>query len=136
MDVTCSSALPPEILNVIFTLDLSQATLRTCTLVSQSWYKSSIAHLYAYPLITGANFDLFVASVCPSVNAHIRRNGLADLVKVLDMSGLVHNGRKSLTARLLGRLKNNLETFIGPQATFAYEESLLEALGLMKSYSR
>jgi hypothetical protein len=35
------------------------------------------------------------------------------------MSALVHNSSKSLTARLLGRLKSNLDTFVAPQASFA-----------------
>lgn len=35
------------------------------------------------------------------------------------MSALVHNSSRSLTARLLGRLKHNLEEFIAPQASFA-----------------
>ena len=38
------------------------------------------------------------------------------------MSGLVHNGSKSLTARLLGRVKNNLDEFIAPQASFGYAD--------------
>ena len=36
------------------------------------------------------------------------------------MSSLVHNGSKSLTARLLGRVKTRLEEFVAPQASFAY----------------
>lgn len=36
------------------------------------------------------------------------------------MSGLVHNGSKSLTARLLGRVKGRMEEFVAPQASFAY----------------
>ena len=35
------------------------------------------------------------------------------------MSRLVHNSSRSLTARLLGRLKPNLEEFVAPQASFA-----------------
>ena len=81
---------------------------------------ATVSHLYTHPLITHRNFQRLVSTVCPSVNAHVRRNGLADLIKVLDMSGLVHEGRKSLTARLLGRVKNSLEVFIAPQATFGY----------------
>lgn len=70
-------------------------------------------------MITGNNFNAFVRAICPSVNAHIRRNGLAELVRRLDMSSLVHNGSKSLTARLLGRVKTRLEEFVAPQASFA-----------------
>jgi hypothetical protein len=35
------------------------------------------------------------------------------------MSELVHNSSKSLTARLLGRLKGNVEEFVAPQSSFA-----------------
>jgi hypothetical protein len=35
------------------------------------------------------------------------------------MGELVHNASKSLTARLLGRLKGNVEEFVAPQASFA-----------------
>ena len=35
------------------------------------------------------------------------------------MGELVHNSSRSLTARLLGRLKHNIEAFVAPQASFA-----------------
>jgi len=35
------------------------------------------------------------------------------------MGNLVHQGSRSLTARLLGRVKNNLQEFVAPQASFA-----------------
>ena len=113
--------LPQEVLQQIFSnLAGNQETLHACSLTSQSWYSASIAYLYANPMITGKNYDSFVRAICPSVNAHVRRNGLAELVRRLDMSGLVHNGSKSLTARLLGRVKMRLEEFVAPQASFAY----------------
>lgn len=113
--------LPPEVLQNIFSyLTTYQSTLHACTLVSNSWYKSSVPFLYNSPAIDGKTFDLFVKAICPSVNAHVRINGLAALVRKLDMSLLVHNGSKSLTARLLGRVKGNLEEFVAPQASFAY----------------
>jgi len=40
-------------------------------------------------------------------------------VRVLDMGELVHDGSKSLTARLLGRLKGQLTDFVAPQASFS-----------------
>ncbi|KAG8534371.1 uncharacterized protein KY384_001216 [Bacidia gigantensis] len=110
-------ALPTEVLTQIFAL-LSQHTLHACTLTSRAWYEAAVPFLYRSPSITGKGFDSFVAAVCPSVNPRIRHNGLAELVRVLDMSKLVHNGRKSLTARLLGRMKYHLVAFIAPQATF------------------
>ncbi|KAL8925863.1 MAG: hypothetical protein Q9172_002067 [Xanthocarpia lactea] len=41
------------------------------------------------------------------------------MVKELDMSKLVHDSSKSLTSRILGRLKDGLEIFVAPQASFA-----------------
>ena len=116
--------LPQEVLQQIFTYvahtSSSQTTLCASCLVSRSWYQASVVFLYDSPRISGRNYDLFVRTVCPSINAHIRTNGLADLVRTLDMSGLVHDGSKSLTARLLGRVKGNVEAFVAPQASFAY----------------
>lgn len=115
----------PEVLQNIFSyLTTYQSTLHACTLVSNSWYKSSVPFLYNSPAIDGKTFDLFVKAICPSVNAHVRINGLAALVRKLDMSLLVHNGSKSLTARLLGRVKGNLEEFVAPQASFAYVQAM------------
>lgn len=113
--------LPTEILQQVFALlgSASQPTLHAASLVSRNWYSASVECLYDTPIINGKNFDAFVRSACPSVNAHIRHNGLADLVRRLDMSALVHNGSKSLTARLLGRVKGRLEEFVAPQASFA-----------------
>ena len=117
-----SPSLPLEILNDIISHiprhHTSQPTLYTCTLISRVWYHASIARLYENPRITGPNYDSFVKAVCPSINANIRKNGLAELVKRLDLGALVHHGSRSLTARLLGRVKNNLEEFVAPQASF------------------
>ncbi|CAF9927658.1 MAG: hypothetical protein ALECFALPRED_003806 [Alectoria fallacina] len=112
--------LPQELLQQIFSyLSGDQKALNACSLTSQSWYSASIAYLYEDPIISGKGYSSFVRAICPSVNAHVRRNGLADLVRRLDMSSLVHNGSKSLTARLLGRVKTRLEEFVAPQASFA-----------------
>lgn len=112
--------IPQELLQQIFSyLARHQKTLHACSLTSLSWYSASVAYLYEDPMITGKNYNSFVRAICPSVNAHVRRNGLAELVRRLDMSSLVHNGSKSLTARLLGRVKTGLEEFVAPQASFA-----------------
>lgn len=97
----------------------SQKTFGACCLVSRSWYAAAISLLYERPYLGGSNFQQFVATVCPSKNAHIRRSQLAELVKKLDMGELVHDGSKSLTARLLGRLKGTLTDFVAPQASFS-----------------
>lgn len=120
-----AAILPIEVLQSIFSYSTvcDQPTLYACTLVSRAWYSASASSLYKSPVIVGKNFDAFVRAICPSVNAHIRTNGLADLVRTLDMSALVHNGSKSLTARILGRVKEKLEEFVAPQASFAFVPS-------------
>ncbi|KAF5868137.1 putative f-box domain protein [Botrytis fragariae] len=115
--------LPMEIISQILSyipnrVD-TQYTFYSCALVSRLWYSASIAILYERPYLSGSNFNSFVATVCPSKNAHIRQSALAPLVRRLDMGGLVHNSSRSLTARLLGRLKGNLVEFVAPQASFA-----------------
>jgi hypothetical protein len=96
-----------------------QKTLWACCLVSRAWYSAAVMLLYERPHIGGGNFQEFVATICPSKNAHIRKSQLAGMVKNLDMGSLVHDGSKSLTARLLGRLKGSLEEFVAPQASFS-----------------
>lgn len=97
----------------------SQHSLASCCLLSRQWYQAAVPLLYAYPRLYGKNFDPFVRAICPSINLHVRKSPLAELVRSLDMGRLVHQGSKSMTARLLGRTKGNLEEFIAPQATFA-----------------
>ena len=114
--------LPLEVIENIISFvprePASQPTLHACTLVSRAWYSAAIGRLYEEPTITGRNYDMFTKSICPSINAHIRKNGLGELVRVLDLSVLVHHGSKSLTARLLGRVKVGLLKFVAPQASF------------------
>lgn len=97
-----------------------QEVLRVCSLISRVWYTAAVGLLYEHPHIAGSNYDRFVATICPSINAHVRKNGLAELVRSLDLCRLIHHGSRSLTARLLGRVKNNIERFVAPQATFGY----------------
>ena len=116
-----SISLPVEIVEIIasFLAQSSPSSLLAAVLVSRTWYSASIQYVYERPFVTGRNYELFVRSVCPSINSHVRRNGLAENIRVLNLSRLVHNGSKSLTARLLGRVKPNLEEFVAPQASFA-----------------
>ncbi|XMA15046.1 hypothetical protein WAI453_007837 [Rhynchosporium graminicola] len=115
--------LPPEIIDIILSYiplrPASQSTLRACTLINRSFYYASTPLLYHRPYITPSNFSLFVQTICPSKNAHIKLTPLSPLVHRLDMGALVHNSSKSLTARLLGRLKGNIEQFVAPQSSFA-----------------
>jgi hypothetical protein len=96
-----------------------QKTLWACCLASRAWYSATVPLLYERPYLGGGNFQNFATTVCPSKNAHIRRSQLAGFVRTLDMGELVHDGSKSLTARLLGRLKGNLIEFTAPQASFS-----------------
>ena len=121
-NTTQSLHLPPEVLlEVVSYLKTwtCQRDLWAMTLVSRSWNSAAIQELYRSPKISGKNFQCFVRTLCPSINSHIRRTSFSTMVKVLDMSNLVHDGSKSLTSRLLGRLKDGLEDFVAPQASFA-----------------
>lgn len=115
--------LPNEIMLEILsylplTRPATQATLYNVCLLSSEWYDAAIALLYYQPYISGRNFTLFVRTICPSINAHIRKSDLAGLVHVLDMSRLVHHSNKSTTARILGRVKPNLMWFRAPASSF------------------
>ncbi|RKF61144.1 F-box protein [Erysiphe neolycopersici] len=115
--------LPLEIISLIVSLiprnASNQPVLWACALVSKIWYSASIERLYERPFLSGANFDQFVKTICPSKNAHIRASPLASLVRHLNMGDLAHDASRSLTARLLGRLKSNLELFLAPQVSFS-----------------
>ena len=124
-----SSHLPPEIiLNILDYVVYNdpwqtQCTLYAATLVSRSWYTSAVPLLYESPTLNGKNYDKFIATVCPSINLHVRRSRLASMVRYLDMGLIVHSGSKSLTARLLGRVKGCLEVFRAPMAPFGYADN-------------
>lgn len=108
-----------QVVNYVEFFSSAQRDLWALTLVSRSWYAVAVASLYKKPDISGKNFGLFVRTLCPSINAHIRKTGFSSMVKELNMSKLVHDSSKSLTSRILGRLKDGLEIFVAPQASFA-----------------
>jgi len=114
--------LPSELLiQIISYIPLSpsgQKTLHSCCLLSHEWYAAAIFKLYERPYIDGRNFEKFAATVCPPLGSHVRRIELATYVKHLDLSCLIHHSSKSLNARLLGRVKNSIETFRGPVTSF------------------
>lgn len=115
--------LPIEIILQILTYiphnSQYQKTLYSCCMINRAWYSAAIPYLYERPYLDGSNFIEFVGTVCPSKNAHIRQSALAGFVRRLDMGELVHDGSKSLTARVLGRLKGGLVEFRAPQASFS-----------------
>lgn len=98
-----------------------QRDLRSCCLVSRQWYSASIGFLYHRPcFLKGNSFVQFTNTVCPPVGTRRKRNvDLGSLVHCLDLGGLVHHSSNSLTARLLGRVKKNLEYFVAPRVSFA-----------------
>lgn len=104
----------------------SQTNLHSCLLVSRLWYNLTLEYLYRNPIFTsnGSTFQSFVKTICPSINAHLKKSDCANMVRNLDMSRLVHEGSKSLTARILSRCKTRLEAFVAPQASFAYVSDL------------
>lgn len=120
-----AAALPPEVLLQIvanveaFPWPYDQRDLWALTMVSRSWYSAAIPALYRRPYISGGNFGLFVRTICPSVNAHVRKTSFSTMVKDLSLGYLVHDSYRSLTARILSRLKGGLEVFIAPRASFA-----------------
>lgn len=96
----------------------AQRSLASVCLLSRLWHSAGVPYLYRYPDLYGNNFDKFFQAICPSKNLHIRYSRYSNLVKVLDMSRLVHQGSRSTTARMLGRTKESLEEFRAPQASF------------------
>ncbi|CAI6337794.1 unnamed protein product [Periconia digitata] len=120
---TYANYLPDELLLEILSYvprDVEhQHVLATFCAVNRQWYDVGVATLYEAPHLTGWRYSLFVRTVCPSIIPRIKKSQLAGLVKVLNLSTIVHQGTKSTTARLLGRTKPSLETFIAPQASFA-----------------
>ncbi|KAF1913553.1 hypothetical protein BDU57DRAFT_314902 [Ampelomyces quisqualis] len=122
-------------------LERQSSLARFCG-VNRQWYDVGIGKLYESPYLAGRSYELFVRTVCPSVLAHIKPSSLSGLVRVLDLSHIVHNSNKATTAReyfmhmwcvycfgggftdskwigLLGRTKTSLDMFIAPQASFA-----------------
>lgn len=97
-----------------------QETLHACCLVSRQWYTAAIGPLYEKPYVgSGVAFGRFTDTISPPIGARKSKLHLGSLVHRLDLSGLVHHSSNSLTARLLGRVKENLEIFIAPKVSFS-----------------
>lgn len=58
-------------------------------------------------------------TISPSVIERIKPTSLSSLIRILDLSHIIHQGTKSTTARIIGRAKANLQVLIAPQASFA-----------------
>ncbi|KKK18604.1 hypothetical protein AOCH_007069 [Aspergillus ochraceoroseus] len=97
-----------------------QTTLHACCLVSRQWYSAAIALLYEKPhLNSGASFRSFTATISPPIGVRKSKWNLGAFLRKLDLSSLVHHSSPSLTARLLGRVKENLEVLIAPRVSFS-----------------
>lgn len=75
-----------------------QASLARFCCVSRQWYDVGIRKLYESPYLSGRAYEFFVRTICPSVIPRIRPSSLAGLVRVLDLSHIVHNSNKATTA--------------------------------------
>jgi len=124
----CQIHLPTEVILLIVSLAATNAdndaqrqrTMHTCCLVSRQWYSAAVAFLYEKPrLDRGRAFYKFTDTISPPVAARKSKMNLGSMVRKLDLSCLVHHSKNSLTARLLGKVKENLEVFIAPSVTFA-----------------
>lgn len=118
--------LPTELIVLIVSFvaadesDRRQPTLHSCCFVSRQWYSAAIAFLYERPrLDSGTAFKQFTETISPRIGARRSKVNLGALVHRLDLHLLVHHSSPSLTARLLGRVKDNLEVFIAPRVSFS-----------------
>lgn len=68
-----------EVLSYIPTGRDSQTLLAVFCLVSRQWYDVAVQRLYEAPYLAGRTYDLFVRTICPSVNTHIKKSELAGL---------------------------------------------------------
>ena len=119
--------LPIEVLQQIFSFlkdgPDSQRNFWACCLVSHQWYSAAVPLLYESPCLQSRNFEHFIYTVCSPASIRRRRappaREFAFYIKHLDMGSLAYESSNSLTARLLGRVKGRLETFIAPAKTFS-----------------
>ncbi|KAJ5684290.1 uncharacterized protein N7477_000635 [Penicillium maclennaniae] len=118
--------LVAEFLDHIDEDDSSQDSLSTrqrafynFCLVSAQWYSVGVSFLYQRPYFPGGNgFTKFAHTLCPPRGVK-RKANFGSMVKVLSLASLVHHSMNSLTARLLGQMKENLEVFIAPRVSFS-----------------
>jgi hypothetical protein len=120
--------IPTEIiLQIVSRLDRGlhgherQQTLYSVCLVSHQWYSAALSFLYSRPRLEKGNaYRKFTDVLCPPAGLPKTSKDLGGLVRRLDLSRLVHHSSNSMTARLIGRVKENLEVFIAPAAGFSY----------------
>ncbi|EED20190.1 F-box domain protein [Talaromyces stipitatus ATCC 10500] len=122
--------IPTEIiLQIVSRLDRSlrgqerQRTLYNICLVSHQWYSVALSFLYSRPRLEKGNaYRKFTDVLCPPAGLPKTSKDYKDLgglVRRLNLSRLVHHSSNSMTARLIGRVRENLEVFIAPAAGFS-----------------
>ena len=118
--------LPQELLLQVFSfvsiLPSSQKTLASCCLVCRKWRSAAAEYLYKAPYITQRNFRLFARTIAGGPGGRRRSESgkeLGKLVRRFSMADLVHETSNSLTARLLGYMKQGLERFTAPALTLS-----------------
>lgn len=120
--------LPDEILiDIISRVAEAQRTLVSCALVSIQWYHVTMPFLYGHPRRLEKNqaFDQFVRTIlgvgeATTATVRRRRNDLASLVRILDLSRLIHHSTNSLTAKLINAVKDGLKAFAAPSLSLTY----------------
>lgn len=63
-------------------------------------------------------FDLFLRTVCPSMDSSLQPTGLENFTVRLDLGPLKHEPHDGVVARLLGSLKGRLQFFCAPRQPF------------------
>jgi hypothetical protein len=119
--------VPTEIiLQIVSRVDRSlsgrerQKALYNLCLVSHQWYSATLSFLYARPKLEGGNtYQKFTTIMCPPAGGPKKSKDLGGLVRRLDLSKLVHHSSNSMTARLINRVKGNLEVFLAPASGFS-----------------
>lgn len=98
---------------------IRQQTLYNFCLISRRWYSVGIEFLYWQPrFFKGNSFTKFANTLCPPKDARKSRADFGSMVRVLSLVGLVHHSSNSLTARILGQTKKNLQILSAPSVSF------------------
>ncbi|GMF07293.1 unnamed protein product [[Candida] boidinii] len=105
--------LPFEIILLILSFTENPVSI-TNLLICKATYYLLLPQLYRSPYLHNKNFLTFVETI----GASSRRKKFGNLVKRLDLSGIVQMGKNSFLSKLLRRFSSSLEEFVAPQTSF------------------
>ncbi|OWB55206.1 hypothetical protein B5S28_g1074 [[Candida] boidinii] len=105
--------LPFEIILLILSFTENPVSI-TNLLICKATYYLLLPELYRSPYLHNKNFLTFVETI----GASSRRKKFGNLVKRLDLSGIVQMGKNSFLSKLLRRFSSSLEEFVAPQTSF------------------